>query len=119
MRPVFYQKGGALIMAATALSPVYVAGLTTLPAATAADTTNGNSFPVGANLYIENGTGAQTLKFTPAKTGTFDFAEVTVNLAANTKYELNAAYFKNACPAGTVVVKASANTVLLRAVQFA
>lgn len=104
-------------MPATALAPVYVSGLTTTADPVAADATNGNSFPTGADLVVHNGTGAQTLKFTPAKTGAFDYAEVTLNLAANTKYRIPASFFKNAFTAGTVTVKASANTVLLRAEQ--
>lgn len=102
-------------MPATALTPVYVSGLTTTADPVAADNTNGNTFPVGADLVVHNGTGAQTLKFTPSKTGAFSFAEVTLNLAANTKYRIPASYFKNAFPAGTVTVTASAATVLLRA----
>lgn len=106
-------------MPATALTPVYVSGLTVLPAAVAADNTNGNTFPLGADLYVENGTGAQTLIFTPTKTGAFGFAAVTLNLAANTKYRIPASYFKDAFPGGTVTVTASAATVLLRAENVA
>ena len=102
-------------MPATALTPVYVSGLTATADPVAADTTNGNSFPTGADLVVHNGTGAQTLVFTPSKTGQFSFAVQTLNLAANTKYRIPGSYFKNAFPGGTVTVTASANTVLLRA----
>lgn len=101
-------------MPATALTPVYVSGPTVTADPVAADNTNGNSFPTGADLVVHNGTGAQTLKFTPVGGGAFAFAEVTVNLAANTKYRFPASYFKNAFPGGTVTVKGSAATVLLR-----
>jgi hypothetical protein len=107
-------------MPATALTPVYVSGLTATAAPVAADATNGNTFPMGADLVVENSAGsAATLKFTPARTGAFDYAEVTLNLAANTKYRINASYFKNAFPGGTVTVTASAATVLLRAENVA
>lgn len=102
-------------MPATALTPVYVTGPTVTADPVAADITNGNTLPVGADLVVHNGTGAQTLKFTPSTGGAFAFAEVTVNLAANTKYRIGANYFKSAFPGGTVTVKGSAVTVLLRA----
>lgn len=87
-----------------------------LPAPVAADNTNGNTFPTGSSLYVENGTGAQSIVFTPAVTVSgLPLASVTLPLVANSKYRIPAKYFTNLFPAGTVTFTASAATVLVRA----
>lgn len=91
---------------------------TVLPAAVAADNTNGNTVVNDGNtsLVFENGTGAQTVVLeTSATVGGLAVADKTLNLAANTKYRVPASALPVSLYGTLLKFTASAATVLVRA----